>query len=158
MQPEADETWPDLRPLDYQTQELAAHPFTRSRQLHGQGSGADLGLERLPRGFENQLFELVRRQAQTGGLLLLLKQHLTHVEAIAPRALVDADGAQRAVRFIEDQARQQGPGIELFGARALASVRCRTLEALPWLRLGDSLTLARTSDLLVDRRRRLDTS
>lgn len=28
MQLEADETWPDLRPLDYQTQELAAHLFT----------------------------------------------------------------------------------------------------------------------------------
>src|SRR6266478_415768 len=48
------------------------------------------------------------------GLLLPLLKRLTHVEAIAPRALVDADGAQRAVRFIEDQARQQGPGIELF--------------------------------------------
>ena len=106
MQLEADETWPDLRPLDYQTQELAAHPFTRSRQLHGQGSGADLGLERLQRGFENQLFELVRRQAQTGGLLPLLKR-LTHVEAIAPHASVDADGAQWAARFIEDQARQR---------------------------------------------------
>src|SRR6266478_415767 len=67
MELEADEPWPDLRPLDYQTQELAAHPVTRSRQLHGQGSGADLGLERLQRGFENQLFELVRGQAQTGG-------------------------------------------------------------------------------------------
>src|ERR1700674_4468430 len=104
MQPEADETWPDLRPLDYQTQELAAHPVTRSRQLPGQGSGADLGLERLQRGFENQLFELVRRQAQTGGLLQPMLRRLTHVEAIAPCALVDADGAQRAARLIEDQA------------------------------------------------------